>query len=1400
MKMKPDVQRGVMHKLFWVWLGFVSAMLLFWALVVSVMRTEALQAGEDVATAYVKFAEVQASGSFESAEKLLQLVQLRLATLKAAGQLNTATANAMLTKELAGAHQLNGLWVLDKHGHVLYDTQENTAGLDLSDRPFFTAHTASEQSPFFIDRPVLSRRNGKWQLSISAPIRATDGSLAGVVAASMDMSFFERLWGHMDLGPAGSLALLSMDGDVLMRNPYSASYFKKNVKHRPLFTQYLPIQSQGTYLDASSLDGIYRTFAYKRSERIPKLVLVAGISHTHTLQAWRSFALASFLIWLTASIALAWLSKKLSAEWAQRNKAETAAKASELSWREMFEHSPVAQLLQLPSSAIVAVNTQFLALTGFDSSELIGVDFSPQTFFENSNLRNPAELALHETNGFKNTRHLKRKDGKLRLVQIHSCDVTRSGEVHLLHSFTDVTQEYEAATQAFISQRALADISQGVLIANADRVTISVNRAFETLTGYTSAEIVGRPCSMLQGPLTDAATVAQIRNAISQLQVFKGEVLNYRKDGSQFWNELTINPVLNQSGVLMYFVGVQNEITQRKAQEQQLKLTDQVFCQGKEGITITDSSGTIIKVNTAFTEITGYTEAEVIGKNPRILSSGIHGAEFFQSMWAAIKAHGTWSGEIYNRHKNGTVYPEFLTISVLRDSQGDICNFLGSFTDLTQVKAAESHILQLSHFDALTGLPNRTLAQDRTLHAISIAHRNNEPLCLMLVSLDHFKIINETMDHHIGDMLLIEAAKRLSRAVRDQDTVSHHAGKDFLLILPSTNAEGSAHLATELLWNISQPFCVGEQEFEVTASIGIASFPANGNNFESLFKSAEIALHRAQASGRDNFKFYSEDMYQSVLAHEKTVRALRMAADRSEFLLLYQPLADLQTGLVCGMEALLRWQHPEQGTISPTIFIPIAEASGLMVKIGLWVLRQVCIDLRSWLDKGISPPPVAVNISPLQFHDSNLVNAFCAILSEHDISPHLIQLEVTESALMDDVGRCEAMLRELKAVGFQLSLDDFGTGYSSLSYLKRYPFDKVKIDQSFIRDIENTREDTIIVKVIISMAHGLGLRVIAEGVETEAQCEILRSNVCDEIQGYLFSRPVDATALASLLIEPHQLPAHLLRFRKPQRTLLLVDDEPNVVSSLRRLFRRDGYHILSANGGSEGLELLSENNVDVIISDQRMPGMTGVEFLREAKIRHPGTVRIVLSGYTELQSVTDAINEGAIYRFLTKPWVDEQLREQISKAFEHKELIEENQQLDIKIRTANQELVVANRQLSVVVNETRKKIAADATSLAVVHEVLQYLPTPAIGLDDEDVIVFANSAGERLFASNGPLLGMDLMHAVPDLHVAIQSLSERTESTVNLSAGQFQVNWNYMGGSSQSRGKLIILAPLASTP
>lgn len=572
-------------------------------------------------------------------------------------------------------------------------------------------------------------------------------------------------------------------------------------------------------------------------------------------------------------------------------------------------------------------------------------------------------------------------------------------------------------------------------------------------------------------------------------------------------------------------------------------------------------------------------------------------------------------------------------------------------------------------------------------------------------------------------------------------------------------------------------------------AVGIAHVVGDGDD-------TDMTLLRAKDLERSDHQFLSSDMHEKIPERATLENALDSAIAGNQLLLHYQPLADLQTGKLVSLEALLRWKHPELGLIAPDRFIPIAEESGLIGAIGEWVLRQACQDMRSWLDEGVTDFRVAVNVSPKQFIDAQLAEKIEDLLTEMRIDPHMLSLEITETVLMQDSAASENILRQLKLLEVDLILDDFGTGYSSLSYLKRFPFDRVKIDRSFISDIETDQDDAATAKTIISMAHSLGIKVVAEGVETEAQWHFLRRNRCDEMQGFFFSHPLPKAEIGVLLRDGCRLPEHLFSgARRSSRTLMLVDDEPNILAALKRLLRRDGYAILTANSGEEGLALLEDNAVDVIVSDQRMPGMMGVDFLRAAKEKYPDTVRIVLSGYTELKSVTDAVNEGAIYKFLTKPWEDSQLRGHIAEAFRRKEIEDENRRLNMEIHTANQELAAANKQLGMVLKQKQQKIARDEVSLDIVREVLEHLPLPIIGLDNQAMVVFMNAASTAFLAPIGLMPGCDLAYVLPSLSESIHDIREHVTRVVEIDGAWFSVTCRSMGAQSQSRGRLITLSP-----
>ncbi|MFA7318697.1 MAG: EAL domain-containing protein [Sulfuricella sp.] len=469
-------------------------------------------------------------------------------------------------------------------------------------------------------------------------------------------------------------------------------------------------------------------------------------------------------------------------------------------------------------------------------------------------------------------------------------------------------------------------------------------------------------------------------------------------------------------------------------------------------------------------------------------------------------------------------------------------------------------------------------------------------------------------------------------------------------------ADSAIPVAQRVLDAMTRPFSISGREVFIGASIGISLYPKDGDSGEELLKNADVAMYRAKKRGRNRFRFYDENMDASSVERLSLETSLRRAVDNGELLLYYQPQVNLHSGEIIGAEALIRWQHPEMGLVSPAKFIPLAEESGLIFPIGEWVMRTACAQIKVWQDAGVMTPTVAVNLSAHQFRQRQLVKMTTGVLLDTGIDGRYLELEMTESAVMEDADRVIRILRELKEAGTSISIDDFGTGYSSLSYLKQFAIDKLKVDQSFVREITRDPSDAAIVVAIITMAHSLGLNVIAEGVETEGQLEYLRSHGCDEIQGYFFSRPVPVSDFEQMLRSGRKLVQNGPADESRQRTLLLLDDEPNVTAALTRLFRIEGYQILVAHSPAEAFELLACHQAGVILSDQGMPDMSGIEFLSRVKRMYPEVGRIILSGHRDLKLIAEAFNQGAIYKYITKPWNDGEVLGAVREAFLEQEM------------------------------------------------------------------------------------------------------------------------------------------------
>ena len=596
-----------------------------------------------------------------------------------------------------------------------------------------------------------------------------------------------------------------------------------------------------------------------------------------------------------------------------------------------------------------------------------------------------------------------------------------------------------------------------------------------------------------------------------------------RPDGAERYIHTEAEVKRDEHGRAIELMGVIQDITEAKQATRQLVLSDNVFENSIEGIVITDAEGLIQRINRAFSDITGYGEQEVVGQNPRILKSDRHGDEFFAAMWRDLVAKGQWQGEIWNRRKDGEIYPQWLTITSIRDAQGKIVNYVGVFHDMTEIKMHEEELRYQAHHDALTGLPNRVLFHDRLGVAMAHARREESKVAVLFLDLDNFKRINDSLGHTVGDLLLKEVAARLGRCLREIDSVARYGGDEFIVLLERVGQEEDVLLAAQrIVEGLAPVISLQGQDFYLTVSLGVAFYPEDGQDQDTLIKNADTAMYRAKESGKNTYRVFTPAMNKRVTEWLAIENSLRKALDQEEFFLHYQPKVDLHTGRIAGVEALVRWRRGDGEIINPADFIPMAEDTGLIVEIGDWVLAQACADLGDILGQGYGLK-MSVNLSPRQFRQEDLLGKIKATLSAAGIGPEGLIFEITEGSVMENEQKAIVLLGALRGMGAGISIDDFGTGYSSLYYLKQLPIGELKIDRRFVNDIVGQGDEGAIVAAIIAMAKSLNMRVVAEGVETGEQLRFLRRHGCDQLQGFLFSKPVAKEALLEMLDRGVQL-------------------------------------------------------------------------------------------------------------------------------------------------------------------------------------------------------------------------------------------------------------------------------------
>ena len=682
-------------------------------------------------------------------------------------------------------------------------------------------------------------------------------------------------------------------------------------------------------------------------------------------------------------------------------------------------------------------------------------------------------------------------------------------------SYTDITERKQAEARIvrlLDEQRLIFDNAHVGIVWVRQRVILSCNKRMADMFLFATPQ-------QMEGELTRIFYVTQTQWQQVGAEMYRdlerkgfaqSECEMRRQDGSAIWIMLTGRP-LDQTDVAAGSIWVYTDITEKRQQEAQLLLAERVFAHSSEALLITDRAGVIINVNKAFSLITGYPREEAVGQTPRILKSNRHDEAFYRTMWTSVAEKGSWEGEVWDQRKGGEIYPKWLSITVVRDSHGDILNYIGCFSDITERKAAQEKIEYLAHHDALTSLPNRLLLRDRFVHAREQARRTGRSIAFMFLDLDHFKRINDSLGHRVGDDLLIAVVKRLRSCLRECDTLSRQGGDEFILILNDIDGkETAAKVAEKIITSLNQAFEIGLHSLNTSVSIGIALSPLDGDDFDSLLQKSDTAMYVSKERMRGTFSFFHQAMDDSAKRRLDLSNSLRRALSAKQFQLVYQPQVYADSGRVFGAEALLRWYPEDRAPISPTEFIPLAEEIGMILPIGEWVIGQACEQARRWRDDGLNCR-IAVNVSGVQIYRDDIVAAVQRAARCAGISPELIQVELTESTLIEDSLLVQDAISGLKAIGASVAIDDFGTGYSSLAYLKRFRVDKLKIDRSFIADIFSNEESAAMTRAVISIAHSLNMRSIAEGVETPEQLAFIRQAGCNEVQGYFYSQPL-ATA------------------------------------------------------------------------------------------------------------------------------------------------------------------------------------------------------------------------------------------------------------------------------------------------
>lgn len=1008
--------------------------------------------------------------------------------------------------------------VIDPQGYLVFTSaNQPTQPIFVGDRDHFKAHVGSTDDKLYVSQTIRARASDVDVIPFSRRITGSDGSFKGVVSVLVRSEYFSGFYESMLIGSHGAVMLVR-DGRVL------AGSSRKALTHNPVgldVTGDLPAAGRlvDTRVMPSPVDGQIRLVHARRLKDQPLAVIVSTTEQDY-LADYRATMVTQLVIATAASGGLVALTLVLIFLMRRLESTRLAGATDERRLRDILESTNVVTWeLDLASWRFTYVSPQAVAMFGYPAEDWLGENFWPTHLHPQDRAQATSycvtQTGLKQDHAFE-YRFMK-QDGSVVWVRdiVKVLSGTSDKPERLSGVMIDITEEKKVATELtkqHVLVRALIDsVPDLIFFKDVDSVYLGCNPAFEAFAGRSEREQVGK---------TDFAffdhDTAQAFRAKDKEMLLAGQALSCEEwvtypDGRKVLFDTLKTPLTDADGQVHGIVGISRDITERKRAEEGLRVAQAFIDATREGIMVTDAQAHILSVNPAFTAITGWQADEVLGKKPAVLKSGRHPPDFYVEMWRILRDDGYWEGEIWNRRKCGEPYVQWISINAIVDANYAVTRYVGVLSDITQRKNHEEKIAQQANFDALTGLANRNLFADRLERALTWARRKQQQVGLMFIDLDRFKWINDTLGHDAGDTLLVEAALRLKACVREEDTVARLGGDEFAIVMEGlTGQEPLQNAAEKILTALADVFVLDGAPRYISCSVGVTIFPADADNASDLLRHADIAMYQAKAAGRNCSRFYSADMQADAVRRVQVEQELRQALETGGFVLHYQPMVDTHTRQLMGVEALLRWAHPSRGLLLPADFLAVAEDCGLSPVLGDWVIDEACRHWRARVDAGLAPQRTSINVSAMHARHASLRDAIVGALTRHGVPASMLALELTEMAVFGHATAPFNSLTDLNDMGLHFLLDDFGTGYSSLTVLRCFPFDAVKIDSRIIAPLPDGLAEQQMVRAIVSMAHGLGLKVVAEGVENPRQLEFLEALGCDFVQGHLIGVPMPA--------------------------------------------------------------------------------------------------------------------------------------------------------------------------------------------------------------------------------------------------------------------------------------------------